>query len=172
MIQWVQIVAVLLPLTTYVWKSVNCLQSQIINVYVDAVVLWFWCKNHPSYGCALASDYINSTEPMGDVRNGFNHGVTASFVDFTSHRLISRNCWFPETRILFFVILRKKHWSITPLYCLNYKQGSGITFYVIYIHSRTIHLCINGEDLKRMNPTIPNTQNHKNRWCVCQCAGV
>ena len=53
MIQWVQIVAVLLPLTTYVWKSVNCLQSQIINVYVDAVVLRFWCKNHPSYGLCI-----------------------------------------------------------------------------------------------------------------------
>ena len=131
MIQWVQIVAVLLPLTTYVWKSVNCLQSQIINVYVDAVVLRFWCKNHPSYGLCIAKWLHQQYWTMGDVRNGFNHGVTASFVDFTYHRLISRNphlvlCHFEEN-------------SVTPLYCLNYKEGSGITFYVIYIHSRTIH---------------------------------
>ena len=46
---------------------------------------------------------------------------------------------FPETRFVLFFILRKTTLKCFPLYHLNYKRGAEITFYVSYIHSRTIY---------------------------------
>jgi len=48
-------------------------------------------------------------------------------------------CLSPKICIVFFLILRKTTLTFTLLYLLNYIRGSGIAFYVSYIHSRTMY---------------------------------
>jgi len=47
---------------------------------------------------------------------------------------------FPETRIVFFVFLRKTAMKFYTLVYLKLHTGSGIALYVSYIHSRTMYV--------------------------------
>ena len=88
----------------------------------------------------------------------FYHGIDPTRPQvgiWSPHIVLHIIAIFPDTCIVFIVILRKTTLKFTPYFFLSYISVSGIVFYVSYIHSRTMYL------VPKTISTIPNTQNRR-----------